>query len=582
MMPCMDGAHLRILTFGLLYFAAAAIPIAFTRLEGGVAFLWIATALLIARLRTIDRAEWPKTIGAAGVASMLATGLFGVGWAAAPALVVLNVLDALVAVWILAAVEARRSAVSVENDVPAIVAACLAGAVATMAPAGFVTGLATGTPLLGNAANWVIGHALGSLTFGPFMFLCMRGKMGPWLGRVVRGKDLHALVAILLLVTTSVIAFSNADMPALFLPVLALVALVYRAGLEGAAFGSITLATIGVSVTLLGLSGIQLGASEITFQYLQFFLGLTTLTLLPISAVVSAREEMAERMRESEEGYRLLADNIEDIVLRLDLQGRVTYVSPSVRNVTRQDPGDLIGTSPLQFVDRRHRPAVRSAYNKTLAALGSPVSFEFVAVTADDQPRWFEMQGRCLLDSQGVPASLVGAVRETTGRKLLEAALGSAAETDQLTGLLIRRAFLDAARTIASSGTACHLAIFDLDHLDAVNLMFGNQVGDLALATFANVARRTVRSSDLLGRLEGDTFGLVLPHTSREQAETICRKILTSYAGERPRHQGQSISLSASAGLAPLQIDLENALRAARSGLTLAKAEGRAHLRLVA
>lgn len=578
----MAGAYRRTLIFGLLYFTAAAVPIAFTRLEGGVAFVWIATALLTARLRTIDRKERYKAIGAAGVASVLATGLFGVGWVAAPALMVLNALDALVAVWILAAIEARRSAVSVESDVPAVVAACLAGAVATMVPAGFVTGIATGTPMVANAANWVIGHALGSLTFGPFMFLCMRGKMWPWLSRVLRGNDLHSLVTTLLLVIASLIAFTNSHMPLLFLPVLVLVALVYRAGLEGAAFGSIVLATIGGSATLLGLPGVQLGASGMTFQYLQFFLGLTTVTLLPISAVVSTREEMARRVQESGEGYRLLADNIEDIVLRLDLQGRVTYVSPSVRNLTRQDPRDLIGTSALQFVDRRHRPAVRSAYDRTLQALGSPVSFEFVGMTADDQPRWFEMQGRCLLDPYGAPASIVGTVRETTARKLLEAALGAAAETDQLTGLLIRRAFLNAARTIAPSGTDCYLALFNLDHLDAINSMFGNQVGDLALSTFANVALRTVRSRDLLGRLEGDAFGLVLPNTSHEVAETICRKILISYAGERPWHQGQSISLSASAGLAPLKTDLDSSLRAARSALTLAKGEGRANLRLVA
>jgi diguanylate cyclase (GGDEF)-like protein/PAS domain S-box-containing protein len=568
--------------FGVAYFAAAAGPIALTRLDGGVSFVWIATALLTARLRTTDGAGRAWSLAAAGAASMLATGLFGLGWAAAPAMMAFNLLDAMIADGVFSLAEARRRGNSVESNGPAIVTACLAGAMATMIPAAVVTWLTAGTPVLENAVNWVIGHTLGSLTFGPFMFFCMRGQMRPWVTRVATGRDIPSLGAVLLLVAATVVAFTQRDLPLLFLPVLALTVLTYRAGLPGAAFGGVVLGLIGGALTIAGHAGTTFGSPALTFQFFQFFLGVTTLTMLPVSAVVSARKDMTERLQRSEASYRLLADNIEDVVVSFDLRGRLTYVSPSISNFSGKHSAEVIGGSALHLIDPSFYPAVRKAHAKMLAARGAPVTVEFIGVTNDDKKRWFEMQGRCVPDIAGRPTSVIGTVRETTGRKMLENALNSAAELDQLTGLLIRRAFFDAARATTQSGSTCCLALFDVDHLEAINTIIGSEAGDLVLLTFAGVSRRIVRERDLLGRLEGDTFGLLLPNTTLEKAEAVCRRLLTAFASESPTYHGRAIAVSASAGLSLLEDDLEVSLRTARSALALAKQGGRACLRLAA
>ena len=570
------------LAFGAAYFAAAASTIAWTRLDGGVSLFWIATALLTAKLRTTDREGWAWWLVAAGVGSILATGLFGLGWAAAPAMMMLNLFDALIAQKVLSVAEARRGPISVESYGPAIVAACLAGAVATMFPAGAVTTLAAGTPVMGNAANWVIGHTLGSLTFAPFMFFCMRGEMRPWIMRVITARDVHSLIAVGLLVLACVLAFNQHNLSLLFLPVLALTALTYRAGLPGAAFGSVVLGVVGGGLVVAGHTGTQFGSAAITFQFFQFFLGITTLTMLPVSAVISTRKSMTERLQHSETGYRILADNIEDVVVSFDLKGRLTYVSPSIRNFAGQQPSDVVGGSALHLIESSFYSRAQRAHAKMIAARGCAVTFEFMGVTNDDQKRWFEMQGRCVLDAAGDATGVIGTVRETTARKLLEAALTSAAEIDQLTGLLNRRAFLDAVRVTAQSGSTCCLAIFDLDHLDAINTVIGSDAGDQVLLTFASISRRVVHEHGLLGRLEGDTFGLLLPNTTRERAEPICRRLLAAFASEGLAYEGRTIAVTASAGLALLEENIETSVRAARSALVLAKNGGRACLRLAA
>lgn len=573
---------IRMMPFGLAYFVVAAVPIALTRLDGGVAFVWIGTALLTARLRTAPRSDWASWLIAAGIASALATGMFGLGWVAAAPLVVFNLTDALVATSVLAKLERKRGSATVEQNVPAIVSACLAGALVTMVPAGLVTHAVTGTPVASNAIHWIIGHALGSLTFGPFMFLCLRRQMRPWLSRIVDEGDLLTISAVALLVATCAVAFTVRQVPLLFLPILALAVLTCRGGLPGAAFGSVLLAIIGGALTLAGHAGFHFGAQTLTFHFLQFYLGATTMTMLPIAAAITARGQMTARLQHSEAGYRLLADNIDDVVVQLDVAGRITYVSPSIRNVTGLEPDEIVGRSGLHLVDPQFRVWAKRAFRKALASRGGSIVFEFEGSAGNAQTRWFEMQCRCVRDSGNHGRSVVGSVRETTGRKMLEAALSSAAETDQLTGLLHRRALFDAARATARSGSPRYLAVFDIDHLDAINLAFGNEVGDQALLAFAAVARRTVGERDLLGRLEGDGFGLVLTNSTRDQAEATCRRILAILASERLSHDGRPIALSASAGLAELDSEVEASLRTARSALARAKANGRARLNLVA
>jgi diguanylate cyclase (GGDEF)-like protein/PAS domain S-box-containing protein len=364
--------------------------------------------------------------------------------------------------------------------------------------------------------------------------------------------------------------------------VLALTALTYRAGLPGAAFGSALVAVIGGGFTLAGQAGTEIGSPALTFQFFQFYMGMTVLTMLPVSALVSARKDMTERLQRSEAGYRLLADNIEDVVVSFDLKGILKYVSPSVIRSTGRQPADLVGGSVLQLIEPRFHSKVRKAHARMILACGEPVTFEFVGLTDDDERRWFEMQGRCVLDDAGEPTSVIGTVRETTGRKLMEAALTSAAEIDPLTGLLIRRAFVDAVRVTADSGANCCLALFDLDHMDAINTVIGSDAGDQVLATFARVSRRIVRERDLLGRMEGDTFGLLLTNTTVERAEVVCRRLLASFAGETLNYQGRPIMVTASAGLAVLEDDVEATLRTARSALVSAKKNGRACLKLAA
>jgi diguanylate cyclase (GGDEF)-like protein len=110
----------------------------------------------------------------------------------------------------------------------------------------------------------------------------------------------------------------------------------------------------------------------------------------------------------------------------------------------------------------------------------------------------------------------------------------TAAMVAPLTGIANRRAFLQNALLLAKRHSdnprpTAVLAI-DLDHFKLINDRFGHAVGDRVLAIFAGAARKSMRGSDLVGRLGGEQFSAVLTETSREKAAEVAERICESFA----------------------------------------------------
>ncbi|HVS99900.1 MAG TPA: GGDEF domain-containing protein [Solirubrobacterales bacterium] len=101
--------------------------------------------------------------------------------------------------------------------------------------------------------------------------------------------------------------------------------------------------------------------------------------------------------------------------------------------------------------------------------------------------------------------------------------------TDQLTGLLNRAGFIDAARWVRGladrGGLAVSLAMIDLDEFKQVNDLHGHAAGDKLLAELGEAWRAELRESEVLGRFGGDEFALLLAGTDREDAEQVLRRL---------------------------------------------------------
>ena len=103
------------------------------------------------------------------------------------------------------------------------------------------------------------------------------------------------------------------------------------------------------------------------------------------------------------------------------------------------------------------------------------------------------------------------------------------ARFDSLTGCRNRRYFLEEVgselKRSARFAFPCSLAVLDIDHFKAVNDQHGHAVGDVLLKHFAQTVSRCLRASDSLGRLGGEEFGLLLPHTALDGAFELAERV---------------------------------------------------------
>jgi diguanylate cyclase (GGDEF)-like protein len=158
----------------------------------------------------------------------------------------------------------------------------------------------------------------------------------------------------------------------------------------------------------------------------------------------------------------------------------------------------------------------------------------------------------------------------------------TAAMVDPLTGIANRRSFLQDAAQLAKRHTAnprpTAVLLIDLDHFKSINDRFGHALGDRALEIFAEAARQSVRSSDLVGRLGGEEFAAVLVNTSQDKAVAVAERIRASFAQAALEVDSRPVGATVSIGLVHCQdavLDVPELLAQADQALYFAKEHGR-------
>jgi diguanylate cyclase len=170
---------------------------------------------------------------------------------------------------------------------------------------------------------------------------------------------------------------------------------------------------------------------------------------------------------------------------------------------------------------------------------------------------------------------------EIEHRTALEAELRRIADTDVLTGALSRRRFIELAESEwkrqGETGSPACLLMLDLDRFKRINDLHGHVAGDRALTSFGAACRSELGPHDLLGRLGGEEFGIVLPDTSAETGCAVAEKLRATIAAISIRTEKGVLSLSVSIGVAGGSTGdpLEDTMGRADRALYLAKSSGR-------
>ena len=159
--------------------------------------------------------------------------------------------------------------------------------------------------------------------------------------------------------------------------------------------------------------------------------------------------------------------------------------------------------------------------------------------------------------------------------------------TDELTGLVNRRRFLDALHSEIARGKRLggrlSVVLADLDGFKEINDRFGHHAGDEVLIAFADLLRAHGRDVDVAARLGGEEFGVLLPETGLDGASTVADRLRRSLAElQIPLGVGEKVAVTASFGVAELRDaqSVDSLLRAADSALYRAKEHGKNRVEL--
>ena len=542
---------------GIAYFAAASLAMTLTRYEGGVAFLWLACAILIADLLRAPRSRWLYSVVPCMIASGAATSLFGLGWQVAPWFVLLNMAEALTAAWLIRRNGRRGRMLGSLASLGHFVLA--AGIIAPLVAAA-MGGLALwwmGRPVVDGMIDLATGHALGNITFTPLAMMVANRRAWRKLADTAPRKIAETVVLLLLMIGVSTLVFSQQAQPLLFLPILPIIIIAFRVGAAPTVVAVVLLALIGGTATVLGIGPASLYDAPLAsqLQFFQFYLAATVLTALPVVADLKNRARLHRQIQSSEARFRLLADHSTDILLHLEVDGRIRYISPSIASLSGHSAEALAGRNSVLLVAPEHRARTIAAHQAVVAAGGDARSFEYLGLSADGSTRWFENQSRAICDEDGNVESVLSLARDISARKSNELRLASEAMTDPLTNLPNRRAFkaaIDRRMSERNDDQEDCIAVFDIDRFKRVNDRYGHDAGDAVLKTFATVVQRVVRERDSVARIGGEEFAVLFPATTVLQALMVCDRLRKEMARAMTLIGDDRIKVTVSGGVAML------------------------------
>jgi diguanylate cyclase (GGDEF)-like protein/PAS domain S-box-containing protein len=291
--------------------------------------------------------------------------------------------------------------------------------------------------------------------------------------------------------------------------------------------------------------------------------------------------ETKAALQVSEDNYRVIVENTSELIIKVDPEGFYTYVNPAFCALYGVEADVLIGRHYSQDVFREDLPLVQEFFEKLLLP---PYEVNFVhRENTAHGVRFLEWRGRVIHDEQGKIKELVGVARDVTERMESMGRLQQQAQTDYLTSLANRRHFMEQGQIELERAKRYNkpLSVFmiDIDYFKKINDTYGHKFGDFVLQTLAAKLRETLRLIDVIGRIGGEEFAVLLPETGLREAAEVAERLRDSVARTNvPREEGMPINFTVSIGVATMQdkeSSLDGLLSQADAAMYAAKQSGR-------
>lgn len=304
-----------------------------------------------------------------------------------------------------------------------------------------------------------------------------------------------------------------------------------------------------------------------------------TTAVMTLLRDVTEKREMERALHQSETQYRLITENMSDLVCILERDGQVRYASPSHKTVLGYAPELYEGKNMLDFI---HPNDVESARRQldTMTASSESLTLEFRHLHQDGRWIWLETKIQAIYDDVGQLLHYLTVTREIMKRKVLEKQLKHLAYHDTLTDLPNRRYFLayleETLVRLDEEDESLAVLSLDIDCFKQINDTLGHDIGDELLRQFSARLTDVLRNQDVIARFGGDEFSVLIRYTESDAPRRVAEKLVTAL--QLPwLIEGHTFVTTSSVGVAPYRpgMPTKQLLKHADLALYEAKARGR-------
>jgi diguanylate cyclase (GGDEF)-like protein/PAS domain S-box-containing protein len=247
-------------------------------------------------------------------------------------------------------------------------------------------------------------------------------------------------------------------------------------------------------------------------------------TLTQLESIHEDNEKIVQALQNDIDKYRLMLDEASDPIFMFYPEGRYRYVNQAFAEGVDKDVTEIIEHSiwdvfPFDEAEKRFAVVKWVFENAETRVIE-------VRVPRNDGDRFYLTTAKPILDEQGEVSYAVCISKEITERKRMEQELLYLSTHDILTGMYNRNFFeSELARLQLSRLFPIGIVIVDMNNLKAVNDQYGHTAGDELIRQVAEALRNSFRAGDVIARIGGDEFAVILVQTSEAGAKAAVNRL---------------------------------------------------------
>jgi len=305
--------------------------------------------------------------------------------------------------------------------------------------------------------------------------------------------------------------------------------------------------------------------------------------LCGISTDITERRRQEAALQESEERFRSTFDSAAIGMALVSTEGRFMEVNGALCGMVGYTRTELRQKTFQDITHPDDLEADLSLMQELLAGIRTSYQIEKRYFHKDGHVIWVLLSGSAVRGPDGKVLYFVAQVQDITERKALLDKLRLQAHQDYLTGLSNRRHFLEQGEMELSRarryGKPISLFMLDIDRFKEINDTHGHKAGDTVLQKLSDILRKTLRTVDILGRMGGEEFAILLPETGLQEAADVAERLRKIIAhSDVALEAGLPLHFSVSIGVAAMRekdINIDMLLNLADKALYQAKNAGR-------